>query len=285
MVYVNHEIVFFFVYFYLYTFQLYIYTIKKYNSTMEDKIKGRTGNLGNKETMSFNLKRLLDSKRMNPHQFADTMGFKYTTVMNWIKANSYPRIDKIELMARYFGVDKSDLVEEYNPIKEKQSTTKQILDNVFSKLETNRQDKVVSYAQSELDEQNKENLVQLFPYNVKEKLSAGTGYGYFDDGNYDTVYYDEEYDYDYASWIFGDSMLPDYPNGDVALIKACPFEYDGCVYAVDWDGQSYIKKVYKEEKGLRLVSTNEKYSDKFAPYSEEPRIIGKVVASFTPLEK
>ena len=143
---------------------------------MENKIKGRTGNLGNKETMSFNLKRLLDSKRMNPHQFADTMGFKYTTVMNWIKANSYPRIDKIELMARYFGVDKSDLVEEYNPIKEKQSTTKQILDNVFSKLETNRQDKVVSYAQSELEEQNKENLVQLFPYNVQEKLSAGTGY-------------------------------------------------------------------------------------------------------------
>ena len=252
---------------------------------MEDKIKGRTGNLGNKETMSFNLKRLLDSKRMNPHQFADTMGFKYTTVMNWIKANSYPRIDKIELMARYFGVDKSDLVEEYNPQKEKQSTTKQILDRVFAKLESERQEKVVSYAKSELDEQNKENLVQLFSYNVKEKLSAGTGYEYFDDGNYDTVYYDEEYDYDYASWIFGDSMLPDYPNGDVALIKACPFEYDGCVYAVDWDGQSYIKKVYKEEKGLRLVSTNEKYSDKFAPYSEEPRIIGKVVASFTPLEK
>ena len=252
---------------------------------MENKIKGRTGNLGNKETMSFNLKRLLDSKRMNPHQFADTMGFKYTTVMNWIKANSYPRIDKIELMARYFGVDKSDLVEEYNPIKEKQSTTKQILDNVFSKLETNRQDKVVSYAQSELEEQNKENLVQLFSYNVQEKLSAGTGYGYFDDGNYDTVYYNEQYDYDFASWIFGDSMLPDYPNGDVALIKACPFEYDGCVYAVDWDGQSYIKKVYKEEKGLRLVSTNEKYSDKFAPFTEEPRIIGKVVASFTPLEK
>lgn len=62
-------------------------------------------------------------------------------------------------------------------------------------------------------------------------------------------------------------------------------EPDGCVYAVDWDGQSYIKKVYKEEKGLRLVSTNEKYSDKFAPFTEEPRIIGKVVASFTPLEK
>lgn len=245
----------------------------------------KTKDLGNKRIMSNNIKRHLAQRGLNVKDFSTEMDFKYTTVLDWVNAKTYPRIDKIELMARYFGVDKSDLVEEYNPIKEKQSTTKQILDNVFSKLETNRQDKVVSYAQSELDEQNKEKLVQLFPYNVQEKLSAGTGYGYFDDGNSDTVYYDKQYDYDFASWIFGDSMLPDYPNGDVALIKACPFEYDGCVYAVDWDGQSYIKKVYKEEKGLRLVSTNEKYSDKFAPFTEEPRIIGKVVASFTPLEK
>lgn len=252
---------------------------------MEDKIKGRTGNLGNKETMSFNLKRLLDSKRMNPHQFADTMGFKYTTVMNWIKANSYPRIDKIELMARYFGVDKSDLVEEYNPIKEKQSTTKQILDRVFAKLESERQEKVVSYAEAQLRDQNSNNTIQLFPYQVQEKLSAGTGYAYEENAVYEIVFSDKEIDYDFASRINGDSMEPDYHDRDVALIKESPFDYDGCVYAVDWDGQSYIKKVYREEEGFRLVSTNEKYADKFAAFTEEPRIIGKVIGSFTPIQK
>lgn len=252
---------------------------------MENKIKGRTGNLGNKETMSFNLKRLLDSKRMNPHQFADTMGFKYTTVMNWIKANSYPRIDKIELMARYFGVDKSDLVEEYNPIKEKQSTTKQILDRVFAKLESERQEKVVSYAEAQLRDQNSNNTIQLFPYQVQEKLSAGTGYAYEENAVYEIVFSDKEIDYDFASRINGDSMEPDYHDRDVALIKESPFDYDGCVYAVDWDGQSYIKKVYREEEGFRLVSTNEKYADKFAAFTEEPRIIGKVIGSFTPIQK
>ncbi|QIW50751.1 LexA family transcriptional regulator [Lactococcus raffinolactis] len=222
-------------------------------------------------------------KRLTLEQVGKLVGVGKSTVRKWENGmiENMGR-DKIVALSKALDISPLDILGIDKP---QESTTKQILDNVFSKLETERQDKVVSYAQSELDEQNKENLVQLFPYNVQEKLSAGTGYGYFDDGNYDTVYYDEEYDYDYASWIFGDSMLPDYPNGDVALIKACPFEYDGCVYAVDWDGQSYIKKVYKEEKGLRLVSTNEKYSDKFAPYSEEPRIIGKVVASFTPLEK
>ena len=222
-------------------------------------------------------------KRLTLEQVGEIVGVGKSTVRKWENGmiENMGR-DKIVALSKALDISPLDILGIDKP---QESTTKQILDNVFSKLETNRQDKVVSYAQSEFDEQNKENLVQLFPYNVQEKLSAGTGYGYFDDGNYDTVYYNEQYDYDFASWIFGDSMLPDYPNGDVALIKACPFEYDGCVYAVDWDGQSYIKKVYKEEKGLRLVSTNEKYSDKFAPFTEEPRIIGKVVASFTPLEK
>ena len=222
-------------------------------------------------------------KRLTLEQVGEIVGVGKSTVRKWENGmiENMGR-DKIVALSKALDISPLDILGIDKP---QESTTKQILDNVFSKLETNRQDKVVSYAQSELEEQNKENLVQLFSYNVQEKLSAGTGYGYFDDGNYDTVYYNEQYDYDFASWVFGDSMLPDYPNGDVALIKACPFEYDGCVYAVDWDGQSYIKKVYKEEKGLRLVSTNEKYSDKFAPFTEEPRIIGKVVASFTPLEK
>ncbi|MGO3073371.1 MAG: LexA family transcriptional regulator [Pseudolactococcus laudensis] len=245
----------------------------------------KTKDLGNKRIMSNNIKRHLAQRGLNVKDFSTEMDFKYTTVLDWVNAKTYPRIDKIELMARYFGVDKSDLVEEYNPIKEKQSTTKQILDRVFAKLESERQEKVVSYAEAQLRDQNSNNTIQLFPYQVQEKLSAGTGYAYEENAVYEIVFSDKEIDYDFASRINGDSMEPDYHDRDVALIKESPFDYDGCVYAVDWDGQSYIKKVYREEEGFRLVSTNEKYSDKFAPYSEEPRIIGKVVGSFTPIQK
>ena len=73
-------------------------------------------------------------------------------------------------------------------------------------------------------------------------------------------------------------------NGEVVLIKETGFDYDGAIYAVDWDGQTYIKKVYKEKDGLRLVSINSKYKDKFAPFDEDPRIIGKVVGNFMPIE-
>ena len=186
----------------------------------------KTKDLGNKRIMSENIKRHLSQRGLNVKDFSIEMGFKYTTVLDWVNAKTYPRIDKIELMARYFNVDKSDLVEEYDPIKEKQSTTKQILDDVFGKLESRRQEKVLDFAQAELTDQNKENTIKLFPYNVQEKLSAGTGYDYDGNGSYDVAYSDKEIDYDFASWVFGDSMLPDYPNGDVALIKVCPFDYD-----------------------------------------------------------
>ena len=73
-------------------------------------------------------------------------------------------------------------------------------------------------------------------------------------------------------------------NGEVVLIKETGFDYDGAIYAVDWDGQTYIKKVYREKDGLRLVSINSKYKDKFAPYEEDPRIIGKIVGNFMPIE-
>lgn len=79
-------------------------------------------------------------------------------------------------------------------------------------------------------------------------------------------------------------MEPKYMNGEVVLIKETGFDYDGAVYAVEWDGQTYIKKVYREKDGLRLVSINSKYKDKFAPYDEDPRIIGKIVGNFMPIE-
>ena len=125
----------------------------------------------------------------------------------------------------------------------------------------------------------------LTEYHVFEKLAAGNGYNYMEDRNYDVVFFNKDIDHDFASWVYGDSMEPKFLDGSVALIKDTGWDYDGAIYAVDWDGQSYIKKVYKEKDGLRLVSINDKYDDKFAKWEEEPRIIGKVVGNFMPVER
>ena len=233
-------------------------------------------------TFAERLKEARKSAKLSQDALAKKIGRTKSTISRWESGERNPKMFEMVELENALGISAETLMYGTSEIK---TTTLSEINRVSSKLSEHRQEKVLDFAQAELTDQNKENTIKLFPYNVQEKLSAGTGYDYDGNGSYDVAYSDKEIDYDFASWVFGDSMLPDYPNGDVALIKVCPFDYDGDVYAVDWDGQSYIKKVYKEEKGLRLVSTNEKYSDKFAPFMEEPRIIGKVVASFTPLEK
>lgn len=74
------------------------------------------GGLGNKEIMAKNIKRLMEERGIDRIQICNDLNFKYTTFSDWINANTYPRIDKIELMANYFHVSKADLVEEYNPL-------------------------------------------------------------------------------------------------------------------------------------------------------------------------
>lgn len=68
--------------------------------------------LGNKKVMARNIQRLMDETGKSRNDLCEALGVKYTTLTDWIKGNTYPRIDKIELMANYFGVSKSDLIED-----------------------------------------------------------------------------------------------------------------------------------------------------------------------------
>lgn len=75
-------------------------------------------NIGNKETMSKNLKYYIDRSGKDRKVLAEIWGFPYSTVTDWINGKKYPRIDRIEVMADYFGILKSDLIED----KKEQST-------------------------------------------------------------------------------------------------------------------------------------------------------------------
>ncbi|MEI3316840.1 helix-turn-helix domain-containing protein [Eubacterium ramulus] len=69
--------------------------------------------LGNKEIMAKNIKRLMEEHGIDRNKICSDLKIKYTTFTDWVNANTYPRIDKIELMANYFHVTKADLVEEH----------------------------------------------------------------------------------------------------------------------------------------------------------------------------
>lgn len=67
--------------------------------------------LGNKKVMGLNIQRHLDEIGISRRDFAKAIGVPYSSLTDWINGRTYPRIDKIEKMAQYFGVQKSDLVE------------------------------------------------------------------------------------------------------------------------------------------------------------------------------
>ena len=73
-----------------------------------------SNNLGNKQIMAKNILYYMEKRNKTRQEMCEALGVKYTTFTDWVKGNSYPRIDKIELMANYFGISKADLVEEHS---------------------------------------------------------------------------------------------------------------------------------------------------------------------------
>ncbi len=64
-----------------------------------------------KAVFANNLMQYMNQRGVDRNQLCDDLGFKYSTVSEWLSAKKYPRIDKIELLANYFDIQKSNLIE------------------------------------------------------------------------------------------------------------------------------------------------------------------------------
>lgn len=69
-------------------------------------------NIGNKEIFSKNLHYYITATNRTQKEVANAIGVTPASLNEWIKGKKYPRIDKIELLAMYFGILKSDLIED-----------------------------------------------------------------------------------------------------------------------------------------------------------------------------
>lgn len=65
-----------------------------------------------KRVLARNLKRYMQESGKSQKEMAEVVGVSAPTFNEWINAKKYPRIDKIQIMADYFGIKKSDLIEE-----------------------------------------------------------------------------------------------------------------------------------------------------------------------------
>lgn len=67
--------------------------------------------MNNKDIFSYNLKYYMDSENKSRKDVADAIGVSYFTFTDWVKGKTYPRMDKVEMLAKYFGIKISDLIE------------------------------------------------------------------------------------------------------------------------------------------------------------------------------
>lgn len=106
--------------------------------------------LGNKDVMAKNIVKYMELNHEDRRMLCAAIGEPYTTVTNWIKAASYPRIDKIEKMAMHWGISKSDLIEdEKTPTAADERLAK--MNDIFAMLSEEQQERELVYLQSLLN--------------------------------------------------------------------------------------------------------------------------------------
>jgi len=68
--------------------------------------------MDNRTTFVRNLKYQMELHGKTRQDISTALGVSYFTVTSWVNGSKYPRMDKVEKLAAYFGIQISDLVED-----------------------------------------------------------------------------------------------------------------------------------------------------------------------------
>ena len=257
----------------------------------------------NKEIFANNLSFYMKQKGVDRNTLCADLDLKYTTVRDWLKGITYPRIGKIELLANYFNINKSDLIENKISTAQPSDSLLEEITNTARKLNTDNK-KIVLRTSEELLESQKangemykeqneeetkinevsENIIRLDDYRqttyrrVSGVVSAGSGSMQDDDLDMEVSFYEDEIpdDYDAIAYVVGNSMEPKIKNGDYLFIKNTPQIDYNTIGIFQVDGSNYVKKL---RQGY-LESLNPDYEDIHLDESNDIRTIGEVVSVY-----
>lgn len=92
--------------------------------------------MDNKAIFAKNLQYQMDLAGKTRRDLSEAIGVSYYTITDWVKAKKYPRMDKVELLARYFGVLKSELIEE--KLTEEKEKDNDIMADIIVRMRTDK---------------------------------------------------------------------------------------------------------------------------------------------------
>lgn len=200
-----------------------------------------------------------------------------TTIANYEKGFRTPKKNTLFKISSALSVTIDDLFPPIRkgdtPTASPDSLTQQIMDKVVQLTPDNK--KIVLRTSEELlERQNEEEtkinevseVISFYQVEVVSETAAACGFNYgfgYDDTDRETIEVDEQPPrHDIATKVSGDSMQPDYQDGDILyLVDKGLTTYNGDLAVIAYGDRSYFKKIYTENGRLRLVSLNDKYED------------------------
>ena len=226
--------------------------------------------------LGSSIKEVRKSKKLTQKKLAELTGFKQNTISNHENGNRQLDEKDIRIYAQALEVSPQYLFDLAKPSSIETTPTTSPIQSIYDKLEPPGQRKVITYAEKLRDEQEKrrkakinevsEKVIDLYQVEVVSETAAASGFNYgfgYDDTDRETIEVDEQPPrHDIATKVSGDSMQPDYQDGDILyLVDKGLTTYNGDLAVIAYGDRSYFKKIYTENGRLRLVSLNDKYED------------------------
>lgn len=207
--------------------------------------------LGNKEIFAKNLNYYMSINKKSRVDVCRDLDIPYSTFTDWCNGNIYPRIDKIEMLANYFDIKKSDLVESKS--NEQGNGINSAIVFVYGTIPAGIPMECI------------EDILDT------EEISA------------DMLKGGKQY---FGLKIKGDSMEPDYLDGDVIIFQKqddCE-NGDDCVVMVNGNDGTF-KRVFKNENGIILQPLNNKYQPMIYSNEQIETLPVKILGVFEELRR
>ena len=244
------------------------------------------------EQLGGRIRKLRESRNMTQTELSEILGMKtYTTVSKWEKNENFPKGKDLKKLAEIFNVT-SDYLLGLSDTKLGKITTQnehsEIL-TIYNQLEEPRQEKVLDFANAQLDEQESSKVASIF-----EKVSnedyiidyveglVAAGHGTFQEDNLHMEVKlrteDVPEEYDTIAKVAGDSMEPLIEDNDLLFIKVTSQVDINSIGIFQVNGKNFVKKLKRDYDGSwYLQSLNSGYEEIHLSENDDIRTIGEVV--------
>lgn len=236
-----------------------------------------------------NIKSFLEDKNLTQKALSQHLGIATSTINNWLKLNRSIPAEYIIPICEFLDTSPHILLtgQEKSSATDKLSDDEQELLMYYSKLHDIDKGRVLGTAKTlseiqtsttqELEEEHEEQETIFIEF-ATLKASAGTGEQLIDDPEQDfieVVKNDTTLQAKFAIQIHGDSMEPEYSDGDIVLVKTQPQINVGQIGIFTVNDMGYIKKLGTD----RLVSINPEYDDIYFEERQDIRCKGLVIGT------